>query len=596
MSRTTISEHGDTLMRKTDETTGAEGAEEATATADTAGAEETTDGDGPDGDTPDGKERDRDTTGGDAADANKADSDTAGEDITDGDERPGALRRLLPWIALVVGAGAGALLSVGAFLGVYVRPTSDDWCALWKARDMGPLGITSDFYRTQNGRVTNAFVTGLLYSDGMRGPKLLPAFLIVTLGVGLFLLGREALRALRLPFPAVAAATAVLMLEALLFLAGTRSYQVLLWAPSTISHTLPSVLGVWAALSAVWAARSRRPWARSVAVGAAVLMGAAAGTLSEPFVAMSGLLAATVGVLCLPRLRLAHDRFASTWCAAWCLGLVIGSVVLFVSPGARWRRAQQPKRPLSLSEIGATFQDWARIWEAIGTQWAYAGALAAGALLGLAVALRARPDTGRAARPATAHSAPRAARSSTPRSAPRPTPGSAHPPRGALLVIAVLPVPLIALGSLVTAYGLRGGYGAGGWTYARAWTSFLVPFLIALCGYGAWLGHRIGRRLGARSALAAVAAGIAGVVAVAGTAALVAPTRTLTTRTVVRSVAWDRQDARIRAEAAAGREEVTYRPLFIGGLAEPFFTIVYEKDWVAQCAARSYGVDRLRRP
>ncbi|MFF8377204.1 DUF6056 family protein [Streptomyces sp. NPDC015661] len=518
MSRTTLSEHGDARMRNTNGMTGTE--------------------------------------------------ETDGAAGTDG--RRGAPRRLLPWITLAVAAGAGALLSVGAFLGVYVRPTSDDWCALWKARDMGPLGITSDFYRTQNGRVTNAFLTGLLYSDGMRGPKLLPAFLIVTLGVGLFLLAREALRALRLPFPVAATATAVLMLEALLFLGGTRSYQVLLWAPATISHTLPSVLGVWAALSGVWAARSHRPWARSVAVGAAVLMGAAAGTLSEPFVAMSGLLAATAGVLCLPRLRLCRDRFASTWCAAWCVGLVIGSVVLFVSPGARWRRAQQPKRPLSLSEIGATFHDWARIWESIGGQWAYVGALAAGVLLGLATALGAR------------RSAPAAG-------------GPGALPRGALLTIAVLPVPLIALGSLVTAYGLRGGYGAGGWTYARAWTSFLVPFLIALCGYGAWLGHRIGRRLGARSALAAVAAGIAGVVAVAGTAALVNPTRTLTTRTVERSLAWDRQDARIRAEAAAGRADVTYRPLFIGGLAEPFFTTVYQRDWVAQCAARYYGVERLRR-
>ncbi|MFF0423509.1 hypothetical protein ACFYUJ_03730 [Streptomyces sp. NPDC004520] len=505
--------------------------------------------------------------------------DTGGAEGTGGaadtpDGLPDALRRLLPRIALVVAAGAGALLSVGAFLGVYVRPTSDDWCALWKARDMGPLGITSDFYRTQNGRVTNAFLTGLLYSDDMRGPKLLPAFLIVTLGAGLLLLAREALRALRLPFPVVATATAVLVLEALLFLAGTRPYQVLLWAPATLSHTLPSVLGVWAALSGVWAARSHRPWARSVAVGSAVLLGAAAGTLSEPFVAMSGLLAATAAVLCLPRLRLGHDRFASTWCAAWCLGLVIGSVVLFVSPGARWRRAQQPKRPLSLSELGATFHDWARVWETIGGQWAYAGALAAGVLLGLAVALPSRPAAG-------------------PRSTPPSTP---RPPRGALLVIAVLPVPLIALGSLVTVYGLRGGYGAGGWTYARAWTSFLVPFLVALCGYGAWLGHRIGRRLGARSALAALAAGIAGVVAVAGTAALVSPTRTLTTSTVARSLAWDRQDSGIRAEAAAGRAEVTYRPLLIGGLAEPFFTTVYARDWVAQCAARYYGVDRLRRP
>ncbi|MCZ0979618.1 hypothetical protein O1L60_12565 [Streptomyces diastatochromogenes] len=180
-------------------------------------------------------------------DGEGADGTEGTEGATDG--LPDALRRLSLGIALVVAAGAGALLSVGAFLGVYVRPTSDDWCALWKARDMGPLGITSDFYRTQNGRVTNAFLTGLLYSDGMRGPKLLPAFLIVTLGAGLFLLAREALRALRLPFPVVATVTAVLVLEALLFLAGTRSYQVLLWAPATLSHTLPSVLGVWAALS-----------------------------------------------------------------------------------------------------------------------------------------------------------------------------------------------------------------------------------------------------------------------------------------------------------------------------------------------------------
>ncbi|MFB6631498.1 DUF6056 family protein [Streptomyces sp. NPDC056362] len=497
------------------------------------------------------------------------DSPGASDARDPGGRREGAPRRLLPWIALVVAAGAGALLSVGAFLGVYVRPTSDDWCALWKARDLGPLGITSDFYRTQNGRVTNAFLTGLLYSDGMRGPKLLPAFLIVALGAGLFLLAREVLRALRLPFPVVATATAVLVTEALLFLGGTRSYQVLLWAPATISHTLPGVIGVWAVLSGVWAARSRRPWARSVAVGSAIVLGAAAGTLSEPFVAMSGLIAATAAVLCLPRLRVAPDRFASTWCAAWCVGLVVGTVVLYTSPGARWRRAQQPSRPLSLEELGGTLQDWLRIWETIGGQWAYAGAGAAGVLLGLAVALAGR----------------------------RPAPRSAGgPSRGTVLVIAVLPVPLLALGSLVTAYGLRGGYGAGGWTYARAWTSFLVPFLIALCGYGAWLGHRIGRRAGGRPVLAAAAAGIAGVVAVAATAALVAPTRTLTTTTVARSLAWDPQDAAIRAGAAAGQRVAPYRPLHIGGLAEPFFTRTYTRDWVAQCAARYYGVERLRRP
>src|SRR3954463_1057687 len=74
---------------------------------------------------------------------------------------------------------AGLLVALG-YLGRFVRPTSDDWCALWTTRDMGVFGITKDFYETQNGRVANAFVSGLVDVDGVTGMKLLPAFLVVT--------------------------------------------------------------------------------------------------------------------------------------------------------------------------------------------------------------------------------------------------------------------------------------------------------------------------------------------------------------------------------------------------------------------------------
>ncbi|MFE0647892.1 DUF6056 family protein [Streptomyces sp. NPDC059534] len=530
MSRTTISEHGDARMR--DEGEGAD----------------------PAADAPGG------SGGGDAGGGNGADG----------------LRRALTWTGLVVAAGAAALLAVGAFLGLYVRPTSDDWCALWKTRDMGALGIASDFYRTQNGRVTNALATGVLYTDDMRGPKLLPALLVVALCAALFLLGRAALRALRLPAPPAALlAAAAALLAALLFFAGTRPYQVLLWAPATISHTLPSLIGLWVVLGAVRAARSARRWARTAALAGALLAGVALGMLSEPFTLVAGVFAVAVGLLCLPRFGWARDRFVSTWCAAACLGLGVGLTLLYTSPGARWRRAQHPQAPMSADEVGETFHDWWRVWQTAGGQWAYAGALAVGGLVGLGLALaRGRAhDRGR----------------------PGPLPRPRRRPRVAG-VAAFLPLPLVALASLAVVYGLRSGYGVTGWTYARTWVSFLVPLLLTLCAYGTWLGLAIGRRLagGLGAGIAAVA--VAGVVAVASTVALVPAVRTLTTTTVARSLAWDAQNARVRSEVAAGARKVTYHPLPIGYLAEPFFTPAYPRDWVAQCVSRYYGVERIERP
>ncbi|MFF0554593.1 hypothetical protein [Streptomyces sp. NPDC004266] len=574
MSRTTISEHGDARMPN-DEQNGNDGDDGQ----DTGGTEGT--------------------------------GDAAG--------RREGLLQVLPWIALVVAAGAGVLLSVGAFLGVYVRPTSDDWCALWKARDMGVLGITSDFYRTQNGRVTNAFLTGLLYSDGMRGPKLLPAFLILALGTGLFLLARTALRSLRratgadagagsaAPAPArrpadpstVPLVAATALITALLFFAGTRSYQVLLWAPATISHTLPSVIGVWTVLGAVRAARGGARWARGAAVGSALLIGAALGMLSEPFALVAGVFSVTVGVLCLPRFGWARDRYVSTWCAAACLGLLTGLVLLYTSPGARWRRSQHPPEPLSAATVGETFHDWWRLWQTIGGQWAYLGALAVGALLGLALASRPEGATrpGGASRqengPARQENGPARQKSDGAR---RDAPSL--PPRALFRVAVLLPLPLIGLAALGVVFGLRSGYGDTGWTYGRTWTSFLLPLLIALCAYGAWGGLLLGRRLSATPRPAGRAALLVavGTVAVGSTAALVQPVHALTTSTVVRSVAWDRQNSRIRGEVAAGAREVAYRPLLIGGLTEPLFASTYERDWAAQCTATYYGVDRIHRP
>ncbi len=88
---------------------------------------------------------------------------------------------------------------------------------------------------------------------------------------------------------------------------------------------------------------------------------------------------------------------------------------------------------------------------------------------------------------------------------------------------------------------------------------------------------------------------MAGSLALASVAVLVPDVQRLTTTTVARSVAWDAQNARLRGEAARGVTDMGYRPLYIGGLAEPFFTRDYERDWVAACVSKWYGVDRIHR-
>ncbi|MFD8636940.1 DUF6056 family protein [Streptomyces sp. NPDC059533] len=486
------------------------------------------------------------------------------------------VRTMLRGAGATVLAAAGSLVAVGCFLGLYLRPTSDDWCAAWKARDLGVLGITSDFYMTQNGRIANAFLSGVVYGGGLGGIKILPTVITIAFTVGLVLLGSRFVRLLG-GRPGVVTLTAcALVIQAVLYFAGTRSYQVLLWAPATISHTIPSVIGVWAFLLAIWTIRSPRPGARATGFAAAFVIGFALGTLSEPFALVSGLLAAGAGLLALPRLGLARTWRPFTWCLLWCSGLLCGLIVLYTSPGARWRRAQQPEKesPLSPGELRATFQDWLNMWESVTGQWAYLGAVAVGVLLGLAAGLRV---------PATrlgGHDRIRAV------------------PRATLVAALLLPVPVVVLGSFAVVLGLRSGYGPSGWTYARTWTNYLVPMELALCAYGALLGAWA-RRLPARGRTATLAlpAGIlaAGGLALAALAALVPSVQQLTTTTVTRAVAWDAQNSRIRNQAARGATDIGYRPLHIGSLAEPFYTSVYDKDWVAECVSKWYGIERIHR-
>ncbi|HEY3477457.1 MAG TPA: hypothetical protein VGL02_01040, partial [Streptomyces sp.] len=324
--------------------------------------------------------------------------------------------------------------------------------------------------------------------------------------------------------------------------------------------------------------------------------GAIVGTLSEPFTVVSGVFLGAAGiVLLVPSMRRRIGSwYPFTWCAAWCLGLAVGFTVLYTSPGARWRREQTPAAgsPLSDSQLHLELHDWVRVWHSIGGTWAYLGALAVGLLLGISVTGRPRPRNAAE----TAAEAPEESGDGAPR----------HPfgdlPRRWFWTLLALPVPLIGISSFGVVVGLRMGYGGRGWTYGRAWTNFLFPMLLLLVVYGVLIGRQVVRRAGGASAArwrvpALLAVGLASTATgVAAAVHLMPVVQQMTSSTVVRAQAWDRQDALIRREAANGATVVTYHPLVVRQLAEPFIVRDYAKDWAAACVARYYDVTRIDKP
>jgi hypothetical protein len=237
-----------------------------------------------------------------------------------------------------------------------------------------------------------------------------------------------------------------------------------------------------------------------------------------------------------------------------------------------------PEARFSGVQLHAAFQDWLRVADVVTSQWTHLAAVAVGVLGGIALA------AGR--RDASTESAPER----------RP-----DRPRWLIATALILPVPVLLIGSYLVILAVRQGYGPTGWTYSRIWFNFIAPMVFALTAYGILAGRAMGMAIARRSPTARTAGSLAGafaagVFAVYAMATLVPTVDSLAHDTRMRAIVWDRQDERIRSEVADGATEITYQPLYIGGLAEPFFTKTYSRDWAANCAADYYGVQRLVRP
>ncbi|MGW1292468.1 DUF6056 family protein [Streptomyces sp. NPDC002533] len=465
-----------------------------------------------------------------------------------------------PWTALWVTALALpplALLAAASWFGRWVRPGADDWCFLPVVRDDGVTGLVGKFYFDDNGRVANALLVGAYAKFQVAGHQwyaLVSGVLVLAVlwAVAVLALRRAGLRTPR-GLPLLLAA----MTTALFLFATPNTYKTFYWPAASVSHTLPPVLACAALIPLLLA---RTPRGRALAIAAAVLTAAFLATLSEEtaIVVVTVLLAALV--LSGRVVPAAERRFVRLWCAGGIAGTAAGALVLITSPGSRNRRERFGAETTSLlapDSLAASLRAFAEITVTVVTTWQYAGAVAAGVLLGL---LCRRSDG----------------------TTPRP------PAHGPLLIAAGL-VTLLVSGYLCTviAYPVFGDRLSDA-SANRVWNDYLLLYVILLVGAGTLLGLAV-RRYAHRTAPAkAVCAALCVLVCVG-------PAITLTdldTAMRARAEKWDAQDRRLREGAAAGERVLPYERLVISQMLEPF-SQGGRRYWPGGCVADLYRLDRV---
>ncbi|MFS0693925.1 DUF6056 family protein [Streptomyces nitrosporeus] len=450
-----------------------------------------------------------------------------------------------------------ALLAAAAWLGRWVRPGADDWCFLPAVRDRGVTGLVGKFYLDDNGRVANAVLVGAYAKFQVAGHQWFGAVSgALTLAV-LWAVTVLALRRARLVVPRGVPLLVAAMATALFLFVTPNTYKTFYWPAASVSHTMPPVLAC-AALIPLLVARTRR--GRGAAVAVALAAGLVLGTLSEETAVVVVVLLAAVLLLCGRVVARPSRAFVRLWCAAGIAGAGAGALVLVTSPGSNSRRDRFGAGTASMlapESLAASLRGFAEIAATVATTWQYAGALAAGVLLGLSAR---RPDGG----------------------LPRPP---AHRP---LLAIAGVLSLLLAgyLCTVLTYPVFRDRVSDPGAN--RLWNDYLLLLVALLVWAGALLGaaaRRHARRTGALTAACAVLC----VLVCAGPAvALDGLGATMRER----AEKWDAQDRRLREGAAAGARVLPYERLVVSGMLEPF-SQGGRAYWPGGCVADYYRIDRV---
>ncbi|MGW6746066.1 DUF6056 family protein [Streptomyces sp. NPDC055025] len=484
-----------------------------------------------------------------------------------------------------------ALLGTASWLGGYVRPSADEWCFLPTVRDNGISGLVEKFYTVDNGRVGNGLLVGLSTKSGATGHQwFAPVSAVVVLGV-LWAVTGLLLRAAGRTAPRGVPLLVASMVTVVFLLATPNTYKTFYWPASSVSHTMAPVLACAAAIPLRWAhART----ARAAAVATAFMAGCFVGTLSEEASAVALVVLTAVLLLSGGILTARVRGYARAWCLAGLTGTGAGALVLLTSPGSRNRRERFGAGTASAVAPDSLLESLRAFLEILGTvltTWQYLGAVAVGVLLGLCAGAGAGGGRGAGGAPALL-------------------------PRRPLLLVFAGTLTFLVAGYLCTviAYPLFGSRVTGA---SRTWNDYLLLYVLLLTGTGVLLGracvrgqararaqarartrnggrgrgrHREGR--GRRAWPTALTAAAGAAVCGAVCFQLASPLGQLGHDIRVRAERWDRQDLRLRTEAARGARIVPYTRLPISGMGEPFGG-PGPRTWPAGCVADYYHLERI---
>jgi hypothetical protein len=346
-------------------------------------------------------------------------------------------------------------------------------------------------------------------------------------------------------------------------------YQILFWAPGSITHTLPAV-GL-AVLGAIALTLRRSRWFVA-SLPLLFVVAALIGTVTEIFTVL--LVASLVMIVVARRFHGCRADRVDVVLATGVAAMATGGAIVLLSPGLHSRTSASP---LSAQILRAGQRvEPELLHRALVEPW-LAVPVVCGLFLGSMVRGSADASAG-SARAAAGWSA------------------------AAFVVTAIAGSYLTALAA-ASAYG---AHGSGALSYPRTWGDFMVAtglaaFVAAACLSRATRqavaarrsAHSPAGRLRAEPAWIAACAVIAVLVSGGVLYVSAANLHGLTGQYQARATHWDAENARITSEVSAGASTVRYLPLPLAGLAEPF-TPAGTRTFAAGCFQKYYDVARVR--